>query len=456
MQNIDLIKEQVKSVISYSQNINDPKVDELIDRWLEAKRDFIECFDGKFIYTYPTKVQFELDEKERQLRINDFVDSLECHWNNAELANFVYDMRDSFFNNLTNKDYLYKGKMINKGSKLVKSFKYFESDDKALEAIQNEASRLIQEDKIEGYLHLSVHPLDYLSASENVHNWRSCHALDGDYRAGNLSYMLDKSTIMTYLSTDKEERLPNFPEDVKWNSKKWRVWLHFSDDWNMIFAGRQYPFFTKVGLDKISNELLYKSGITPMQTWSEWHKDIIKSYKRKEANRDIELNAAYIPVGGKLVDLHDLVTDMSDLHFNDVLRSSFYSPMYIYRKSSWFDVDWGESDYKRTKFHIGAKVPCLSCGRYDLTESDRMYCDECDDSWDSDDEYVYCESCGRRVLGEDAIWVNDTCIMCYDCAANETGFCEICGSREFNSNLIYDRRFNKMICSHCKAESEEE
>ena len=28
---------------------------------------------------------------------------------------------------------------------------------------------------------------DYLSLSENAFNWRSCHALDGEYRAGNLS-----------------------------------------------------------------------------------------------------------------------------------------------------------------------------------------------------------------------------------------------------------------------------
>lgn len=454
MQNVNLIKEQVKAVVQYSQNIENPKVDDLIANWLEAKRDFIECFDGKFIYTYPTKVQFELDAKEKQSRINEFVDMIECQWDNPELANFVYEMRDSFFNNLTNNDYRYNDKVIKKGSKLVKSFKYFENDPRALESIQNEASRLIQEDKVEGYLHLSVHPLDYLSASENVHNWRSCHALDGDYRAGNLSYMLDKSTIMCYLSTDKEESLPNFPESVKWNSKKWRVWLHFSDDWNMIFAGRQYPFFTQVGLDKVSKELLQKSGLTPMQAWSSWRKDLITTCHSDDFDAEIELRQKYILVGGEFVPLKDLVVDMTNLHFNDVLRSSCYSPMYIYRASDWFSSFWGESNARRTRFHIGAPVPCLKCEQYHITESDRFYCDECDD-FENDEGYLCCESCGHYVPEDEVVFLDNEVILCYDCATNETTFCEICGRREFNSEMFYDRRYNKMICKYCKSEMEE-
>ena len=50
--------------------------------------------------------------------------------------------------------------------------------------------------------------------------------------------------------------LPNFPEDVKWNNKKWRMWLHFSDNQDMIFAGRQYPFFTSGALDFLRDKIL--------------------------------------------------------------------------------------------------------------------------------------------------------------------------------------------------------
>lgn len=125
--------------------------------------------------------------------------------------------------------------------KLVKAFKYFEENPRSLEDIQNYASRIIQEDKIEGTLCFSVHPLDFLSVSENTYNWRSCHALDGEYRAGNLSYMVDRSTFICYLRGAENQKLPHFPEDVLWNSKKWRMLLYMEDKRRGLMAGRQYP-----------------------------------------------------------------------------------------------------------------------------------------------------------------------------------------------------------------------
>ena len=55
---IDEIKEQFKKVISYSQGIENPVVDDLFEKWLEGKRDFIEAMGGKLIYEFPKKVFF--------------------------------------------------------------------------------------------------------------------------------------------------------------------------------------------------------------------------------------------------------------------------------------------------------------------------------------------------------------------------------------------------------------
>ena len=43
---INDIKEQVKAVIKYSQDIEEPKVDGLIEEWAEAKKEFIDVFGG--------------------------------------------------------------------------------------------------------------------------------------------------------------------------------------------------------------------------------------------------------------------------------------------------------------------------------------------------------------------------------------------------------------------------
>ena len=271
------IQEQFNSVIEYSQGYSGVNTDELFEKWLDAKRDFIEVMGGKLIYEYPETVYFELGPKEKSLRVDDFISMVENRWDNYDLSLFIEAQKEGFFSNQVVESYNYNGQIIPKGMKLLKAFKFFESNTKVLNDIQSAASMIIQEDKVEGKLCLSVHPLDFLSSSENTHNWRSCHALDGDYRGGNLSYMVDKSTIMCYLKSTKNEKLPNFPKEVPWNSKKWRVLLFFSNDWNMIFAGRQYPFYTESGLNFVKDKILSEK--FKLGDWSEWTNKKIRGFE---------------------------------------------------------------------------------------------------------------------------------------------------------------------------------
>jgi hypothetical protein len=50
--------------------------------------------------------------------------------------------------------------------------------------------------------------------------------------------MMDEHTMVCYLKASDSVKLPNFPDDVPWNSKKWRVLLYLSKDLNMLMAGR--------------------------------------------------------------------------------------------------------------------------------------------------------------------------------------------------------------------------
>lgn len=451
------IKNQFKAVISYSQGISDPKVDKLFDQWLDAKRDFIEAMNGQLIYEFPEKVSFSLDTKERNARIDDFVKTIESCWDNYQLANFVTNMREGFFNNIVIQDYEVNGKKIQKGMKLVKAFKFFEEDKYALTDIQNYASRIIQEDKIEGNLCISVHPLDFLSLSENTHNWRSCHALDGGFRSGNLSYMVDKCTFICYLKSDKEERLPNFP--FKWNSKKWRVLLYFSTDWNMIMAGRQYPFTTDIGMNFILTDLLQKSGLCRNSSWGNWHDEILKRITFSDNKGCFNLNHLYIPVGNELVRLDDLVEDApGSMQFNDLLRSSCYSPMYAFRQhyghyNPWYGSECGESRADFTKFIIGGSVPCLRCEKELLEITESMQCIDCEEQYGTldGDNFGYCSCCGRHIYLDHGHWIDDD-IICDQCYNAETGRCDHCDRIVFNEDLSFNRELEEYLCKDCQEE----
>ena len=458
MQNFDEVKDLFRQVIAHSQHIPDPQVDDLFEQWKHAKRNFLQSFGGKMIYEFPEPISFDLGESERKARVDTFIEMLEYKWDNWELSRFVEDMRDGFFNNLTTHDFsLSPDKQIKKGTKLVKAFKYFEKDSKALTDIQNYASRIIQEDKVEGTLCLSVHPLDFLSVSENTHNWRSCHALDGEYRVGNLCYMTDESTFICYLKSNKDEILPNFP--FAWNSKKWRVLLYLSDDKNMIFAGRQYPFSSDVGLNFILTDLIPCSGLMGGSTWTDWHKEKVKEVSC--ANGDVlYIYGQYVPVGGQLIPLRKLVmNNPGSKQFNDVLESSCYDPVYAYRKSqhSWFIDVYGESDADNTRFHIGGSVKCLRCGQHELELTETMQCIACEEEYGimDDDNFGYCSCCNRHIYLERATWVGDEPI-CDDCLKTETSACERCGELVFNDSLTFHRPSEKYLCRYCLRQTEED
>lgn len=450
------IQEKFNKIISYSQEIKNPQTDDLFNRWMEAKRDFIEAMDGKLIYEMPEKVSFELGPKEKSFRVNDFITMIENKWQNIDLADFIHYQKEGFFSNQVVKDYSFGNITIKKGMKLLKAFKYFEDDVKVLNDLQSAASMIIQEDKVEGTLCFSVHPLDFLSISENNHNWRSCHALNGEYRSGNLSYMVDKTTAICYLKSKQEEVLPDFPEDVKWNSKKWRVLLYFSENWDMIFAGRQYPFKTETGIDFVKNEFLPKA-IRSGTNWSPWFQKKIREID--DAGFEIALKSSYIPTPeGELMPLGQLIINESgSLQFNDLLSSSCYDPVYSFKiddyASRWkriMPTTWKK--YDRKPFRIGGKVKCLRCDNKFIELSETMMCTECELLYGNSesDTFGYCNCCGNRFIYDDGIWVDQTEEMiCPSCADYHTDFCANCGERYYTEDMIYEKKSQDFLCRWC-------
>lgn len=455
MINYSEIQSQVNKVIKYSQGISNPNTDQLMEDWREAKRDFIEAMGGKLIYEYPEPVSFELGAKEKHLRIDDFICMLSDRWRNDPLADFVEFNKDGFFSNQVIEDYPYNGIIIPKGMKLLKAFKYFESDTDALNDIQSAASMIIQEDKVEGILCVSVHPLDFLSSSENTHNWRSCHSLDGEYRAGNLSYMVDKTTVICYLRSKRMEKLPNFPEDVLWNSKKWRVLLYFSENWDMLFAGRQYPFTTESGLDFVKDKLLASAHLQMGDAWTAWTRKKIKSFE--DNGIFSSFRHPYCFAGKSLVPINKLVVnEPGSLMFNDLLSSSCYDPVYALRGEK---TIWGVDPYYSIKttplFRVGGAVKCCCCGKEDIELTESFMCNECEIKYGDaqSDMFAICPCCGHRYFYDDGVYVESTEeVICPDCAEKELMTCPICGDIIYKNDAIYNRNSQSLVCKWCYAD----
>lgn len=437
------IKEQVAKVITYSQDIPEPKVDELIDKWFEAKRDIMEAFGGKPIWEYPFSMTFHISQDSKGRRLETFVQYIDDEYGYHRLCDFIMNNKDTFYDNVVGKEYQYRDKKIPKGAKLIKSFKNFVDGKNALYDIQNRASQLIQEDCITGTLCFSVHPLDYLSSSENTYNWRSCHALDGEYRAGNLSYMLDSSTIICYIKGSNNVKLPMFPDDVPWNNKKWRVLIYLSDNWDLLFAGRQYPFNSEYGMNETKRALL---GVLKKNYWdySDWIDPVIDEIPDSYDHR-FDLNHEYIAMRGELYKVDEVVIDApNSKHFNDVLHSSVYKPHFsLIHNKPWFKEPF-------SRVHVGGACNCLRCGNNFITLTESFMCDDCSLEYGDFDENLYttCDCCGRRIFIDDS-WVVDGDDVCDNCIHTECFWCPECEEYHYNEKRVYLEEQDIHVCADC-------
>lgn len=413
---------------------------------------------GQLIYECPEEISFSLDEDNKIKKIESFIITVYNHYHNTLLGEFLDILKiDDFFNNLTSREYYIDDIIIPKDYKVVKAFKYFEQDENILKLLQSEASRIIQENVITGTLCLSVHPLDYLSVSENPFNWRSCHALDGDYRSGNLNYLVDENTVVCYLRSNKQSILPHFPETVLWNSKKWRVLLFFTDDANMVFAGRPYPFVADTGLEVIRNKILIPCFHTE---WSKWCNSYLSLFKDKVSNREFYFHRL-IPVGNELREIKNIIKNRQfTYHFNDLLNSSCYSPWWSYKEDDllqFLHCPTGMTT-DSTVLHVGDACPCPICGENNVSFSDLMVCADCANKYhyyyDKDDHFE-CEICGQMTLIDDEYFLEISQLhVCPHCYETETVECHDCKVRDLGEYIYYKNHSRYCLCEHCWEQNE--
>lgn len=404
-------------------------------------------------------MSFDLNSAEKLVRVSQFCDMIEAKYQHYELSCFLYEQREYFFNNRVGKNYIMKnGTVVPEGMKLLKAFRYFEPNKDLLRRLQDEASAVIQEDKITGTLCFSVHPLDFLSSSENQHKWRSCHALDGEFRSGNLSYMLDECTFMCYLKSDEMTVLPNFPSDVKWNNKKWRTLLFLNDTRDMMFAGRQYPFVSETGIEFVKEQIA--KYFPKIGKFTPWRRDKIRSYNT--GIEPISFTSPYIGVSNKLLPMKTLIKDANPtypLHFNDLLKSSCYDPMYAYKISNTFSFYTGTTresvcTNSSGRFVIGHDVKCLCCGQENIDMSELMTCTKCEleHGYSNSDSFNICPCCGNRFLVDEGYFVDLSGeLVCDRCGDEYVVSCDGCGETGYkdSDDMYYDEERKGYFCKYC-------
>lgn len=168
--------------------------------------------------------------------IFDFIQS-EIFWDyERHLAKNIYTGKKITFTLPNDKKYtlLPGAKLMKFLGKIAEVYGIVEEFEK----FRIEHSQILNNAQVNGTLCLSIHPLDFITMSENDNKWKSCMNWSdrGCYRRGTVEMMNSPSVIVAYV--ESKEPMTRFGKT--WNNKKWRQLFVVSDE--AIAGVKAYPY----------------------------------------------------------------------------------------------------------------------------------------------------------------------------------------------------------------------
>lgn len=302
------------------------------------------------------------------------------------------------------------------------------------EPVRIKISQILNQSKLNGTLHLSIHPIDYLTASVNNYDWSSCMELcSGDYRRGIIEMMNSSMVVVGYLTGSNKTF--NLVSDICPNNKKWREFFIVTPE--MISGIKGYPYWNSELEIQVINwirELIAAhQDELPKQFQDVTWIDGVQQFRMSEKNTIKGLD-------------HEVKFDMQcgPAMYDDFYSGETYQAIFSNKMPSFYSVDYsGFSE-------------CLACGNDcsdGSAEPHDMLCDSCND-------FVYCSLCGDRYNESELIEFNGNllCGCCYEALP----ICEHCAEKldegeEFcfyvkrqyadGQEKLYDRLFT--LCRDC-------
>ena len=252
-------------------------------------------------------------------------------------------------------------------------------------------SQALNQKTVRGTLHLSIHPLDYATASDNANGWSSCMSWQegGCYRLGTVEMMNSPMVLCAYLTGN------NTLYDVggqPWNSKKWRSWVIVTPD--VILVNRHYPFHSV----SIAHEIVdwVKSLAQTNLDWQYQETEDVLEYG--DFGFSFRTNFMYNDVGGDHAGAVGISCEKIE------------------------PSNWRYNEDKMIVF--SGEAVCMWCGaeiEYDGNDEDAntLCCERCRDGH-------ICLCCGQHLHEDDVFWSPMDEPYCQDCYYDRWTCCECC------------------------------
>lgn len=377
---------------------------------------FYEQWLNRFVYSTSRQYESKLYDVRNQLAyMLDTINLVSNVWNGSSFS--VYNPQNPE-----------KPIRVSTGSKLTKMIGKIALayDIPYFEDFRIRHSQALNQKKLKGRLTLSIHPLDYMTMSDNECDWSSCMSWkeDGCYRQGTVEMMNSPMVLVAYLESANNPmtiQLSNGKVEY-WNSKKWRELFIVNN--NIICEVKSYPYRNKYitgevldWLKELDNKVRSESLANQMIREVEG-----TEYKDYWSEKYHAFNTYDNPAGSEYVIEHQITVNPSTtLMYNDFCTGHLgYFPRYVEDRSK-----------TKIEFCYSGKSECMICG----TAGEKF-------TWDSEGDticldcsgYTRCDICDNSIYDGDFYRVdgNILCESCYEYGTDED---ILYGDLHLNSNL---------------------
>ena len=275
-------KKTMENYINQHANSNTTckNIDDVLREWADSKRTLYHTLGDKFIVEFPIEYSRPISDiaddcwKETvyQSKFNKFLSNLMSEFWCATTVDsmFIHNI-DNMATNTINIEapisvqhkLTQKTIVIQPGAKYFRTLHHLVKEcggkyDNIFEEFRIRISQITNQRSLKGTMCISIHPMDFITMSDNSYGWDSCMKwIDdtGDYRMGTVEMMNSPIVVCAYLKGNEPFNFGWNKNDefTTWNNKKWRELFVVTPE--LITEIKSYPYdneeFTKAVMDTL-------------------------------------------------------------------------------------------------------------------------------------------------------------------------------------------------------------
>jgi len=301
---------------------------------------------------------------------------------------YIFTNTYIYYDNKINIKITIKDKKFPEGTKSFKVLNYLSKlTNIDIEQFRIEISKALQYKRLKTTLCLSIHPLDFLTLSDNNSNWSSCLSIlnNGYYHQGIIEMLNSPYIFIAYCKS--KENYEN-SKGLIWNNKIIRSLILYNKDF--VLPIKEYPSRNNLFITEAVKFFLEISGLQGKQE-------------------------IYSPYFGEVMTEPERIPKIfsTNIMYNDIMEDDYDRPIWLTRPRE----EWGE-----TVVNYSGACTCMSCGQeFDTygSEANHLVCPECGG-------FIPCAQCGADCSEDEEIYDENGDRICHYCYDYNNRKCPIC------------------------------